>query len=288
MFVLDRMEKESLILKNITKHLKDQRKVDFSGYYASMILRRISKRIAHTSCADIEEYYYYLLNHDEELDQLIDILTINYSHFFRNPYLFEYMDSILIPELILGNVASKEKSIRIWSAACSTGEEAYSMAILIHDFVEKEKLDMDISIFATDIDKKSLQKAKKAIYNYDSIRNVKVSVLDRHFQKVNGSYRLNQEIVDTVHFSHFDMLNEDSMVPPDSIFGNFDMVLCRNMLIYFNPEHQERIFEKLTKSLKKNTYLILGETELVPGIYKYFFVQDNAYLKVFRKNKYLK
>ena len=282
------MEKENLVLKNIIKYLKDQRTVDFSGYYTSMILRRSGKRIAYTACADIEDYYRYLLNHDEELDHLIDVLTINYSEFFRNPYLFECLNSFFIPRLVLNNLKSKEKSIRVWSAGCSSGEEAYTMAILIHDFIEKEKLDFDVNIFATDIDKKSLQKARRAIFEYDSIRNIKVSVLDRHFQKVNAKYQLNRKIADSVQFSYFDMLNANSMVPPDSIFGNFDIVLCRNMLIYFNPVHQEIIFKKLTQSLKKNAYLVLGEAEVLPGVYKHFFNQDSPYLKVFRKNEYFK
>lgn len=143
-------------LKNILSFLRENRGFDFSGYRTSMLNRRIQKRISATKSADINKYEEYLKQNNSELDKLIDVLTINVSRFFRATFAFEYFADHLLPKLISGKKFSNDHSLRVWSAGCAAGEEPYSIAILIKEIVEKEKLKLCTTIIATDIDKKIL------------------------------------------------------------------------------------------------------------------------------------
>jgi len=160
-------------IKKILDYLQNQKGFDFSGYRRSMLERRINKRLLATETGNINEYFQFLINNQTEADELIDALTINVSQFFRNPLVFEFISNKLIPWLIFEKQKKKEKYLRIWSAGCASGEEPYSLAIIFNEFLEKENLELDLRIFATDIDKKSLKSAKEGVYNFESIKEVK-------------------------------------------------------------------------------------------------------------------
>lgn len=148
-------------LETILNYLNKERGFDFSGYRPSMIERRIEKRFRPTTCENYNEYGRYLRKHPDELDNLIDVLTINVSRFFRNTLTFEYIADKVLPEIVHRKLEAKDRSLRVWSAGCSMGEEPYSIAILIRELFEKEKLDLHLHIFATDIDGEILKKPKK-------------------------------------------------------------------------------------------------------------------------------
>ncbi|NQU54739.1 MAG: protein-glutamate O-methyltransferase CheR, partial [Bacteroidetes bacterium] len=145
--------------RKILSLLNERRGFDFSGYRVQMLERRIQKRVYSTSSKNFDDYLEYLEQHPDELDNLIDVLTINVSNFFRNPLTFEYISKIIIPELFLAKAKENDNSLRIWSAGCSFGEEPYSMAIIINELLEKEETSILPVIFATDIDKKALLRA---------------------------------------------------------------------------------------------------------------------------------
>lgn len=249
-----------------------------------MLERRINKRLLETDTGSFNEYYNYLVNNQVEEDELIDALTINVSKFFRNPFVFEFISEKLVPRLIFGKLKKKEKYLRIWSAGCASGEEPYSLAIIFNEFLEKENLELDLRIFATDIDKKSLKSAKEGVYNFESIKEVKYGLLSKYFIQENSSFKIVSKIKNMVNFSFYDLLEKKSYAPPESIFGNFDLVFCRNVLIYFNLEYQEKIFEKLHHSLAPNGYLILGEAEMVFKRYQRYFTGLSEFLKIFQKS----
>jgi len=270
-------------IKKILDYLQSQKGFDFSGYRRSTLERRINKRMLATETGNINEYCKYLMNNQAEVDKLIDALTINVSQFFRNPLVFEYISEKLMPRMIFGKLKKKEKYLRIWSAGCAAGEEPYSLAIIFNEFLEKENLELNLRIFATDIDKQSLKSAKEGVYNFESIKEVKYGLLSKYFIQENSSFKIVSKIKNMVNFSFYDLLEKNSHAPPESIFGNFDLIFCRNVLIYFNLEYQDKIFKKLHYSLTPSGYLILGEAEMVSRRYKRYFSGLSEYLKIFQK-----
>lgn len=270
-------------LKSILSLLKEQRGFDFSGYRTSMLERRVQKRVFASQSKNLDDYLSYLKEHPLELDNLIDVFTINVSRFFRNSLSFAYIIKIIIPDLFLTKTKEKDNSLRIWSAGCSFGEEPYSMAIILNEFLKKEDRNIRLDIFATDIDKKAIKRASVGTYGFESIKTVKYGILKKYFSQVDEKFILAPEIKQMVQFSFYDLLDKNHLVPPDSIFGGFDIVLCRNVLIYFEPSHQKIIFNKLYKSLNKNGYLILGEAETPIEGFKHKFRKENKNSKIYRK-----
>ncbi|NQU84188.1 MAG: protein-glutamate O-methyltransferase CheR [Mariniphaga sp.] len=270
-------------LTNILNLLKKQRGFDFTGYRTSMLERRIQKRLYSTKQKKITDYLDFLINHPNELDNLIDIFTINVSHFFRNPLTFEYIQKIIMPELLINKSKENDKSLRIWSAGCSFGEEPYSMAIIINEFLEKEETRVLPRIIATDIDKKALKIATAGSYTSKSIKNVKYGLVSKYFDKVDDKFVISEKIKKLVQFSFFDLTDKNREVPPESIFGGFDIVFCRNVLIYFDLDYQKIVFNKLYKSLNKNGYLVLGEAEKPIEGFKHKFRRENKCCKIYKK-----
>jgi chemotaxis protein methyltransferase CheR len=275
------MEKHRFI--NILNLLKHQRGFDFSGYRQSMLERRIQKRVYATNTRNFDNYFEYLKQYPDEFDNLIDVFTINVSQFFRNSFSFEYISKIIIPKLLSEKARINDNSLRIWSAGCSFGEEPYSVAIIINELLEKEELQIKPHIFATDIDRKALERASDGSYGFNSIENVKYGILNKYFIKEDDQFMVDPEIKNKVQFSFYDLLDKNRLVPPESIFGGFDIVLCRNVLIYFEPEFQKIIFNKLYKSLNNRGYLILGEAEVPVEGFRNEFTKESKCCKIYRK-----
>lgn len=270
-------------LKPILDYLMGQQGFDFSGYHPAMLARRIGRRLAATTCKDFNEYLCFLQNNPVELDQLIDVITINVSRFFRDTLTFELIADRILPAIVLEKARSKNRSLRIWSAGCAKGEEPYSLAILLHELLEKEGVAMDLHLFATDIDGKALKEAGKALYPLGSVENIKHRLLTKYFMPEGASFRLIPEIRQRVTFSLYDMLDKRHPVPPESVFGAFDLVLCRNLLIYFNTGCQETIFERLYHSLAPRGYLVLGEAEAPTMTYRHHFSRFFDFSPIYRK-----
>jgi chemotaxis protein methyltransferase CheR len=281
------------VIRDILYCLRAERGLDFSGYRLSMVERRVAQRASGVGCGDLPSYLGYLSEHPDELDNLADVLTINVSRFFRNPLTFEYLASKILPRLVYEKKQQGDFMLRIWSAGCSFGEEAYSIAILIREILDREDLRFDVRIFATDIDQGALKKAGAAVYPYESVKEVKFGLLKRYFVPAepenkgagteNESFQLVPEIRDIVSFSTYDILTRHTFAPPESIFGSFDMVLCRNLLIYFNPECQNAIMEKLFRTLRPAGYLILGEAEVPTPAYRKSFNRVDGCCHVYQK-----
>ncbi|MFK5952258.1 MAG: protein-glutamate O-methyltransferase CheR [Desulfobacterium sp.] len=274
-------------LQQILFLLNKNRGMDFFGYRTAMIQRRIDQRLPFTNCKDINAYFFYLKETPLELDILIDTLTINVSQFFRDPLIFEYLSARILPALFEQKKKHPHPSLRIWSSGCAMGEEPYSIAMLINEYMNIEKqttdLNMDVTIFATDIDRKIIKKAKKAVYAFESIKNVKYGLVKKNFLSQEKGFHLLPFLKERVSFSVYDILDQNSYAPPESIFGNFDMVFCRNMLIYFNTQYQDTIFDKLYRSLSLNGYLILGEAEVPPIKHQNHFRKVNECCHIYQK-----
>lgn len=270
-------------ISEIVSYLRESRGFDFSGYRYSMLERRIQKRVIATHSKTFESYLVYLKQTSEELDALVDVCTINVSHFFRNSLSFEYIRKVLLPNILQEKENQNDDGFRIWSAGCSFGEEPYSLAILINEYMRKENIDIKPSIFATDIDRKALKKAMDAVYPLQSLKNVKIEQFHKYFTPKGEYFELDSHIKKMVHFSFYDMLDQSFLVPPDSIFGNFDLVICKNVLIYFETAYQEIIFNKLIKSIKPRGYLVLGEAEIPINEVKNHLKRVSNCCKIFQK-----
>jgi chemotaxis methyl-accepting protein methylase len=272
-------------LAPILDYLLEKRGFDFSGYRPAMVARRIGQRLTSTACKDFSEYCSFLQKNPDELDRLLDVITINVSRFFRDTLTFELIADRILPAIVHEKSRLRDRSLRVWSAGCARGEEPYSLAILIHELLEKEGGAMNLHLFATDIDCGTLADAGKALYPLSSIENMKHRLLTKYFTAEGASFRLIPEIKKRVAFSPYDMLDKKHSVPPESVFGNFDLVLCRNLLIYFNIECQEIIFEKLYHSLANHGYLILGEAETPTIQYQRHFDRFLDFSPIYRKRQ---
>lgn len=270
-------------LAPILDYLMEKRGFDFSGCHPAMLERRIRQRLTAAACKTFSDYLSFLQRNDDELGPLLDVLTINVSRFFRDTLTFELIADRLLPAMIQEKARLKDHSLRVWSAGCAKGEEPYSLAILIHELLEKEGVAMDLHLFATDIDGKALKEAGKALYPLSSVEHMKHRLLTKYFTPEGNSFRLIPEIRKRVTFSAYDMLDKKHSVPPESVFGNFDLVFCRNLLIYFNTEYQETIVEKLYHSLARNGYLILGEVEAPTIPYQRRFSRVFDFSPIYRK-----
>ena len=242
-------------LRRIFTLLKSSFNVDFTHYKETVVNRRVTRRMVINHVDNITKYAEYLGTHPAELQALFNDMLIGVTSFFREPDTFLILKEKLFPEL-LKNLASKEP-VRIWIPGCSTGEEAYSFAIALQEFLEETgKGDVQVQIFGTDVNEKNVEKARQGIYPKSIEADVSENRLKRFFTSFNGSYQIAKFIRDKCVFAKQDLTAD----PP---FSNLSLISCRNMLIYFDSQLQERIVSILHYALRPNGFLILGESESI-------------------------
>lgn len=229
--------------------------VNFANYKQSTINRRITRRMVINKIDDKKRYVKVLRENKEELQALFNDLLIGVTSFFREPETFIIVKEEVLPKLI--NHESSKKAIRVWVPGCSTGQEAYSTAIIITEYLEQNNIvNKQIQIFGTDANIKFIDKARRGIYPKIIIDNVSEIRLHNFFTTVNGNYQVNKRIRDMCVFAKHDI----SLDPP---FSNLDLIICRNLLIYFNSELQEKIVPIFHYGLKNHGYLVLGQAESI-------------------------
>jgi len=224
----------------------------------------LQQRIISTNCDGPVEYLQCIKENDAELQSPLDVLTNNVSKFFRNPLVFE----LLAREILLPMIFEKSRrgeALRLWSAGCAQGEEAYSLAIILHELLLETRTSIQSHIFATDIDNEALNDARTGRFGFDRLTNTKAGLLRKYFSSEDGVYQLQNTIKNRVSFSSYDLLDDTTVVPPMSIYGNFDLVLCRNLIIYYDRQLQNEIIKKVDNSLSINGFLVLGDAESLSG-----------------------
>lgn len=239
-------------LSRIYLVLKQQMGIDFTYYKRSTILRRIERRLMVTHTSSLAEYADVLENDTDEVSTLAKEILIGVTSFFRDPAYFEVLKSKVITSIVRN--AGENEPIRVWSAGCSTGEEAYSVAILFREVMEELQMKRDVKIFATDIDVKAIEKAGKGTFGESIIEDVTTDRLARYFVKREGTYHIIKDIRQMVIFAPHNMLSD----PP---FGKLDLICCRNVMIYFQPVLQRSLFAIFHTALKNGGYLFLGKSE---------------------------
>jgi len=259
--------------------------VDLSIFNQSFVENTIKGRMSEIKCNHFEEYSEYLKNNSNETDKLKKALNNNYSEFFRNTLTFAYLEHTILPALAESKSKKRCCEIRIWSAACAAGQEAYSMAMLFDEFSKNQNSGIRLRIFATDISETEIQKAQNGVYPENALKNVAYGRIKNYFAQKGDSYILHQQLKESIAFSTFDLLKEECDCPPASIFGNFDIIFCTNLLFYYNTRVQKRILDKVDYCLASKGYLIVGEAErdfLMKYNYKEVFPQSAIFQKMAR------
>jgi chemotaxis protein methyltransferase CheR len=251
-----KMKKE---LQEIIRVMKLTYKLDLSIYDESFIIKLIEKRKEILGVKTIAEYVKYLIENSLEFDIFNRSLNINYSAFFRNPLTFALLEQLIIPRII----NQKEGEIRIWSAGCAAGQEAYSIAMLLENCNIIRGKKMRFRIFATDISSPSLNSGRDGVYDTEELQNVRLRELNNYFIKKGETYQISAGIRNNVSFSTYDLLDPFSVNPPESIYGDFDLVFCSNLLFYYKPDIQKFILKKIQQSMSANGYLVTGEAERI-------------------------
>jgi two-component system, chemotaxis family, CheB/CheR fusion protein len=242
-------------IKKILSIILQKYEVDFFSHYKrTTINRRIMRRMALNKIDTFAQYIKKLRDNPEEVDALYNDFLINVTSFFREPSFYETLQKTVYPQLLKDRKTTEP--IRIWISGCATGEEAYSTAITITEFLEEKKLPVPVMIFSTDLDEKAIEKARLGIYNKNSVQRISAGRLKKFFTKVDGHYQIAKPIRDMCIFSVHNLMKD----PP---FSRIDLVSCQNVLIYMEAAPQRRILQSFHYALKTTGFLLLGKSESV-------------------------
>ena len=237
-------------------------KIDLNSYKEKQMKRRIDTLIGKNGISSYKDYVALIKKNEEKFEQFVNFLTINVSEFYRNPEQWEILDKNVFPALI----KRFGKTLKIWSAACSTGDEPYSLVMALSRHVPINQ----IRITATDIDKQVLDKARMGIYNEKSIAAVPADFKKKYFTKVGLSYQISNEIKSKVEFKEHNLL--ESNFPK-----GYHMIVCRNVLIYFTEEAKDEVFRKFYHSLAPGGILFIGSTEQIINYRDMGFERKNSF-----------
>jgi two-component system CheB/CheR fusion protein len=265
-------EKEHLV--SILELLKKSTGVDFMHYKKSTIRRRIIRRVLLYKLESMKDYAQYLKQHAQEINILYQDLLINVTSFFRDPETIDYLRTTLLPKIIKSK--SINDPIRIWVPACSTGEEAYSMAIILMETLGERAPNTAIQIFATDLSEPAITKARIGLYTKEELENVSPKLLQKYFMRVDGNYRVIKSIRDLCVFAPHNIFKD----PP---FSRIDLVSCCNLLIYLDTLLQNKIINLFHYALNPSGYLILGKSETI-GTAQGLFTPLSKGMRIFQKH----
>lgn len=247
------------------KAVLDLTKIDLDAYKEKQMKRRIDTLIAKNKITGYENYVAALKKDNRMFEEFVNYLTINVSEFYRNPDQWQIMDREIIPELI----RKFGKNLKIWSAACSTGDEPYSLVMAFSRHLPLNQ----IKIFATDLDKQVIAKAKTGLYVEKSIASVPDDFKKKYFTKIGPSYQISNEIKSRVEFKEHNLLKDT--YPTDC-----HLIVCRNVLIYFTEEAKDEVFRKFQKCLKPGGFLFIGSTEQIINHKEIGFDRRNSFFYV--------
>jgi len=253
--------------------LRDRTGNDFALYKENTIHRRIERRMNVHQIESLKQYLRFLQANPHELDALFQELLIGVTSFFRDPQAFEVLQQKVLPALVEGK--PEGATLRLWVAGCSTGEEAYSLAILFREFLTEKKLRLTVQIFASDLDSQAIDAARAGLYPVGIAGDLTPARLQRFFTKEDSSYRVKKEIRDLVVFATHNLLT-------DAPFTKLDLLSCRNLLIYLDAQAQHKILPLFHYALKPNGVLFLGTSETV-GEYDQLFTVIDRKWKLFRR-----
>lgn len=230
--------------------------VDLNLYKEKQMKRRINSLLTRNGFKDFDDYFIGLKADAELLDQFINYMTINVSEFYRNPQQWDVLKNTIIPTLM----EKKKGPLKFWSAACSTGEEPYSFVMLLSQFFPLRQ----IKIFASDLDEGAMRKAKEGIYTEKSVANIPAALKNQFFTKEGSMLKISDEVKSCVEFKKMDLLK-------DPFPRGYDVIACRNVMIYFTDEAKDNLYNKFNASLNPDGVFFVGSTEQIISPDKFNF-----------------
>ena len=248
-------------LVEFTNLFKQSYGLDISIFNEAFLENTIQTRMQVKSLINMVEYQEFLKNDNVEIQLLRDSLQIHYSEFFRVPLTFAMLEYIILPDLVQKRINEKRKEIRIWSAGCAAGQEPYSIAILMEELLTGENQKLNYRIFATDLDEKQLEIGRIGEYNPNALGKVSLNRTKTWFSKKGENYVILPSLQEKIEFTENNLLKEGKICPPSSIFGDFDLVFCSNLMIYYKPSFQNRILKKFEECIIQDGYLVSDLSE---------------------------
>lgn len=251
--------------------------IDLGNYKDGCIKRRISVRLKVSGCETAENYLKKITVDDVEFQKLLNALTINVTQFFRNPSTFDKVKDIVVPQVLGNKKKSADLSLKIWSAGCSSGEEPYSIAILLKELLKNDPRKITTVIMATDVDAGVIFKGKEAQYDEKQLKNVGQELIEKYFSLENDEkYKVVESVKKMVTFEKRNIMTHEVQKEQDIIF-------CRNILIYFPRDLQEKILSTLTSALNMGGFLVLGKAETLTSGSRNFFETVCATERIYQK-----
>lgn len=258
----------------ILRLLRDEYAIDFSHYKTSTVSRRIERRLALNRSIDIDMYIEQLRRDPRELSLLYEDLLIGVTRFFRDDPAFDALEHRIIPELV--ERAGPDEQIRVWVPGCATGQEAYSIAMLLHERMAARKRPFNVKILATDVHKSSLEAASSGLYTEQQIAGISQDRVQRYFTLKPNGYQISQALRESIVFAAHNLIR-------DAPFTRLDLISCRNLLIYFQPHAQKTVLTLFHFALKPGGFLFLGSSETPGGLIDEFDAVDD-HAKIWRSS----
>jgi two-component system, chemotaxis family, CheB/CheR fusion protein len=247
-----RSDEESV--EPLLDYLKATRGFDFTAYKRSSLLRRVQKRLQAVNIGSYEQYQTYLKAHPEEFDLLFNTILINVTSFFRDPEAWAFLSGHIVPQVIANGRA--DAAIRAWSTGCASGEEAYTLAIILAEQLGIEQFRRRVKIYASDVDEDALMQARHATYTAAQVQDVPAELLSTYFDRVDDRYLFNKEIRRAIIFGRHDLVQ-------DAPISRVNLLVCRNTLMYFTRETQAKVLNRFHFALRNGGFLFMGRAELL-------------------------
>lgn len=266
-------EKDSWAFEALKELFVREKGFDLEAYKERCILRRIYLKVRSRGHRDLGAYYRFLSRHPEELEHLFQYLTINVTEFFRNPSAFLYLEETILPRVM--REGSVSGIFKVWSAGCSSGEEPYSLAISLLRAGKRHRIENPFHVLATDVDTAILERAGKGLYSRDCLKNLSEEDIREFFEKDEKGYRVRDQVRDHVTFRPGDVLKD----MPDTMHH---LIVCRNLLIYFSREKQEKVISGFAGNLENDGHLMLGKAETLIGRNRLYFHSISPTERIYR------
>ena len=248
-------------ISNIIRFIKLSTGKDLSIFDKDFFRHTLERRTMEAGFQTSEDYYNFIKEHSEEAKELVSSFNVTYSEFFRDPLIFALLKQWILPSFFSKKDNFEKNEIRIWSAAAAAGQEAYSLTMLIDHLKMFSHSNITVRIFASDICRSEIEKAKEGFYPVDQLQKVPLKYLNEYFYPNGKGYKLIPRIRESVDFSIYDILDTKTISPPDSIYGSFDLIYCSNLFIYYNAKIRNQIVQKIEKNLANGGLLITGDSE---------------------------
>ena len=262
--------------ESLLEYIKHSRDFDFTGYKRASLRRRMDKRLGEVDCGSYAAYTEFLEVHPEEFPRLFNTILINVTTFFRDPAAWEYLSEEIVPRMLAGK--PKDDPIRLWSAGCASGQEPYSLAMMLAEALGWEAFKERVKIYATDIDEDALAQARSASYTVRQVQSVPPSLLAKYFDREGDFYVFSKDLRRSLIFGRHDLLQ-------DSPISRIDLLVCRNTVMYFNAEVQAGILARFHFAVREGGFLCLGKAEMLfahSGLFLPLDLRRRVFVKVSR------